>query len=72
MDRFPYPDVTSLILVLCEFATFNYDVICGFIFVSTQPTLDILLRIINFRFNIIDPFGVVLKKEFSFSFKISL
>ena len=61
-----------LIFILHSFASFAYNVINRFVFVSSCPTLAILLPLINFRFNIIGPYDVVLFCCFSFSLKVTL
>ena len=48
-----------------------YYMINSFISVSTRPTLDILLHIINIYFDIISPYIIILC-WFSFSLEVSL
>ena len=66
-----HPVFTSLSFFLCSFALFVYHVINRSIIVITYPALAILLRIMNFRCNIIGSYNAVLlcyKKKFSSSF----
>ena len=56
----------SLLFLSFQFAAFAY-VINNFIYISTKSTLAILLRIINFCFDIIGSYGIILwcyKKRF--------
>ena len=72
IDHFLRPVLSSLVHFLCKFAVFVYYVINCFVFTITKPTLLILLRLIEFRFYILDSNGVVLscdKNRFSFSLK---
>ena len=75
----PSPLHTHLCLVLLPLlnysAAFVYYVINRFNYVYTQPTLAILLHIINFCFYIISPNGIILSRyeqTFTFSLEISL
>ena len=70
VDYISRPVLPSLVLYLYKFTAFTYHVINRFSFFSTSSTLAILLRIINFRFDIIQPYDVVCYyycKKFSFS-----
>ena len=75
VDHLPYAVMSSLILLLCYFATFTYSEINHFVFVTTSYTLAILLHIITFCFNIIGLYGIVFcyyEKGFSFTLKVFL
>ena len=46
MDPVAHPVVSSLVLLLCQFAAFAYYVIDRLVSVTTLPTFAILLRLI--------------------------
>ena len=74
VDHIAYPIVSSLLLRLCQFAAFAYDVIDGFISVTTESTFAILLRLIYPPLDMIGSYGAVLcchKERFYFSLKVS-
>ena len=53
VNHLSHPVVSSAIFLLCKFSTFAYYMIYGFLSITTKSTFAILLRIIDFRFNII-------------------
>ena len=60
IDHLSQPVVPSLVLLLCKFAVFPYNMIKHFIPNFIQPTQAILLHIINFRFNVICLYDIIL------------
>ena len=54
------PVVPSFVLLLWDFSVFANYVTNHFVFVSILPTFTIILYIVDFRLNIIGPYGVVL------------
>ena len=70
VNNLSHSGVSSPVLLLCRFAVFAYHVFNRFISFFT-----VLLRIINFCFNIIVPYCVVFccyQERFSFSLEVSL
>ena len=59
MDQISEPIVHNLVL-FCQLAGFNCYVINHFIYVSTKPTLAILLSIKIFLFSLNESYGVAL------------
>ena len=60
VDHLAHPVVSSLVLLLCQFAAFAYYVIDGFISDTVSSAFAILLRLINPRFDMIGTYGAVL------------
>ena len=60
VNHLAHPVVSSLELLLCQFAAFAYYVIDGFISVTTESTFAILLHLIYPGFYMIGSYGVVL------------
>ena len=72
VDQLAHPVMSSLVLLLCQFAAFAYYVIDGFISVTTQSALAILLYLIYPRFDMVGSYGAVLcchQERFCFSLK---
>ena len=57
VDHLAHPVMSSLVLLLCQFAAFTYYVIDGFISVTAKSALAIFLRLIYPRFDMIGSYG---------------
>ena len=59
VDHFHHPVMFSVLLYFHLFTTFALNMIGRFVFVTTSPTLAILLLLVYFCFNVVCPYGVL-------------